>query len=79
MLPEIVSDLIAKHRSLHVGGAEVNARPHASLDDLLDRVGEPLKVPCRTGFVAEGAEANLVGTEEVLERLHERRGRAAVA
>ena len=79
VLSEIVSDLIAKHRSLYIGGAEVDPGPHSGVDDLLGRVREPLKVPCRTGFVAERAEANLVGTKEVLERLYERRGRAAVA
>jgi hypothetical protein len=30
---------------LHVGGAEVDAGPHASIDDLLERVGEPLDPP----------------------------------
>ena len=78
MLLEVVGDLIAEHRTLHIGSAEVDAGPDSGVDDLLKRVGEPLKGSCRTGFVAEGAEANLVGTEEVLERVHERTGRAAV-
>jgi hypothetical protein len=79
VLLEVMGDLLAEHRSLHISSAEVDTGPHASIDDLLERVGEPLKAPCRTGFVAERAETNLVGTEEVLERLHKRRGRAAVA
>src|SRR4030095_15451790 len=74
-----MGDFVAEHGSLQVGGAKVYAAAHASIDDLLGRVGEPLKGPCRTGFVAESVEGNLVGAEEVLERLHERRGRAAVA
>src|SRR5439155_20590155 len=40
---------------------------------------EPVEAPRGTGFVAEGAEANLVGAEEVLERVDERTGRAGVA
>ena len=79
VLLEVVGDLLAEHGSLHVGGAEVDAGPHSSVDDLLGRVREPVEAPRRTGFVAERAEGNLVGAEEVLERLHERRGRAAVA
>ena len=53
MLLEVVGDCIAEHGSLHVGGAEVDVGPHSSIDDLLERVGEPLKAPCRTGFVAD--------------------------
>ena len=54
------------------------AHTRASMTSL-SRVREAVKAPRRTGFVAERAEGNLVGAEEVLERLHERRGRAAVA
>ena len=78
VLLEVVGDLLAEHRSLHVGGAEVDAGPHSGVDDLLERVREPVEAPRGTGFVAEGAEGDLVGAEEVLERVHERAGRAGV-
>ena len=67
-----MGDLLAKHRSLHVSGAEVDAGPHSSVDDLLERVREPVEAARGTGFVAEGAESDPVGAEEVLERVHER-------
>ena len=78
VLPHVMGDFVAEHGSLHVGGAKVYAAPHASVDDLLGRVGEPLKGPCRTGFVAERAEGNLVCAEEVLECVHERGRRGGV-
>jgi hypothetical protein len=90
VLLEVMGDLLAEHRSLHVGGAKVDAAPYSGVDDLIQRVGEALEAPRGTGFVAEGAEGDLVGAEEVLERVndctHYRRcvprggqGRAAVA
>src|SRR5207237_1344047 len=78
VLLQVVGDFIAERGSLRVGGAEVDAGPHSRVDDLLERVREPLEAARGTGFVAEGAEANLVGAEEVLERVHERTGRAGV-
>src|SRR6266536_6169388 len=38
VLLQVVSDLLAKHRSLHVGGTEVDASPDACIDDLLQRI-----------------------------------------
>ena len=61
VLLEVLSDLLAEHRSLRIGRAEVDAGPHSSIDDLLERVGEPLKAPRRTGFVAAGAEGDFRG------------------
>ena len=78
MLLEVVGYPLAEHCSLRVGGAEVDPGPHSSIDDLLERVREPLKAPRRTGFVAERAESNPVGAEEVLERMYERTSRAGV-
>ena len=78
MLLEVVGDLLAEPGSLLVGGAEVDAGPHSGVDDLFERVGEPVEAPRGTGFVAEGAEGNPVGAEEVLERVHERTGRGGV-
>src|SRR6266478_2941988 len=78
VLLEVVGDLLAEHGSLRVRGAEVDAGPHSSVDDLLERVRESLEAPRGTGFVAEGAEADPVGAEEVLQRVHERTGRAGV-
>jgi len=78
VLSHVVSDLVAKRGSLHIGGAKVNACPDAGVDNLLERVRESLEAPRGTGFVAERAEGNLVGTEEVLERVHERGGRGGV-
>src|SRR6266496_3159345 len=78
MLLEVLSDLLAEHGSLRVGGAGIIASPHSGVDDLRERVGEPVEAPRGTGFVAEGAEANLVGAEEVLERIDERTSRAGV-
>src|SRR5439155_26340971 len=78
VLLEVVGDPFAEHRSLRVGGAEVDPGPHPSIDDLLKRVGEPVNAPRRTGFVAERTESDSVGTEEVLERMYERTSRARV-
>ena len=79
VLLEVLGDLLAEHRSLHLGRTKVDAGPHSSIDDLVERVGEPLKASRRTGFVAERAEANLVSAEEVLERIYERTSRARVS
>ena len=59
VLFEVVGDLLAEHCSLRVGGAEVDAGPHSGVDDLLERVREPVEAPRQSGFVAEGAEAIL--------------------
>ena len=45
VLPQIAGDLLAQHGSLHVGGAEVDAGPDAGVDDLVDRLREPLEAP----------------------------------
>ena len=79
VLLEVLGDLLAEHGTLRVSGAEVDAGPHSSIDDFLERVGEPLKAPRRTGFIAERAEANPVSAEEVLKRIYERASRAGVA
>ena len=57
----------------------MDAGPHSGVDDLLERVREPVEAPRGTGFVAERAEGDPVGAEEVLERVHERSGRGGVA
>ena len=79
VLLEVVGDLLAEHRSLHIGGAEVDAGPHAGVDDFLEDVRETVEAPRGAGFVAERAEGDLVGAEEVLERVHERTSCAGVA
>jgi hypothetical protein len=76
---EVVGDLLTEHRSLRVGGAEVDASPDSGVDDLLERVREAVEAPRRTGFVAECTEAYPVGAEKVLERVHECTARASVA
>jgi len=76
---EVVGDLLTEHRSLRVGGAEVDAGPDSGVDDLLERVREAVEAPRRTGFVAECTEANPVGAEEVPERVHECTAHASVA
>ena len=73
-----MGDLIAERGSLRVGGAEVDAAPHSGVDDLLERVRKPVEAPRGTGFVAEGAEGDFVGAEEVLQRVHECTGGAGV-
>ena len=78
VLREIMSDLLAEHRTLHISSTEVDPGPHSGVDDLVERVREPVEAPRGTGFIAEGAEANLVGAEEILERVHECSGRAGV-
>ena len=79
VLVEVVGDLLAELGSLLVGGAEVDAGPHSGVDDLFERVREPVEAPRGTGFVAEGAEADPVSAEEVLERVRERSGRGGVS
>ncbi len=49
VLRHVVDDLVAEHRSQHVRGAEVDAAPDARVDDLLQRVGETVEGPGRTG------------------------------
>ena len=79
VLLEVVGDLLAELGSLLIGGAEMDAGPHSGVDDLLERIREPIVAPRGTGFVAESAEGDPVGAEEVLQRVRERSGRAAVA
>src|SRR5437667_412724 len=79
MLLEVMGDLLAENGSLRVGRAEVDASPYSSVDNLIERIGEPLKAPRRAGFVAERAESNSVRAEEVLERVHECTSRAGVS
>ena len=79
MLLEVVGDLAAEDRTLHVGGAEMDAGPHSSIDDLLLDIREPLETSRGARFVAEGADSNLVGAEEVLEGLHECTGVGGVS
>src|SRR5207237_3999283 len=79
VLLEVVGDLFAEHSSLHVRGAEVDTGPYSGVDHLIERIREPLEGSSGTGFVAERAEANLVGAEEVLERVHESTSCAGVA
>ncbi len=66
----IVADLGA----LYVGGAEVDAAPDASINDLLYGCGESLEVPWlareATGVHVEG---DLVRAEELLRRIERRR------
>ena len=76
---EVVGDRLAELGSLLIGGAEMDASPHSGVDDFLERIREPIVAPRGTGFVAEGAEADPVGAEEVLERVHKRTGRAGVS
>ena len=76
---EVVGDLLAELGSLLIGGAEMDARPYSGVDDLFERVREPIVAPRGTGFVAESAEGDPVSAEEVLERVHERTGRGGVA
>ena len=76
---DVVGDLLAELGSLLVGGAEMDAGPHSGVDDLFERVREPVEAPRGTGFVAEGAEGDPVGAEEVLERVRECSGRGGVS
>ena len=64
-----MGDLLAEPGSLRVRGAEMDASPHSGVDDLFERVRESVEAPRGTGFVAERAESDPVGTEEVLERI----------
>ena len=79
VLFEIMGDFFAQHGSLRVGSAEVYACPDPGVDDLLERLREAVEAARSAGFVAEGAEADFVGAEEVLERVHECTGRASVS
>src|SRR5512132_3448904 len=75
VLPQVLGDLLAQHGSLHVGGAEVDAAPHARADDLLEGLREAVEAPrragCGTALVADRGERDLVGAEEGLQRVHE--------
>ena len=57
----------------------MDASPHSGVDDLFERIREPVEASRGTGFVAEGAEGDPVRAEEVLERVHVRTNPAAVA
>ena len=78
VLLKVVGDLLTKHCSLHVGGSEVDACPHAGVDHVLERIREPVEASRRARLVAVRAESDLVGADEVLQRVHECTGRAAV-
>ncbi len=79
VLLEVLGDLLAELGSLLIGGAEMDAGPHSGVDDLFERIREPVEAPRGTRFVAEGAEGYPVGAEEVLKRVRERSGRGGVA
>jgi hypothetical protein len=78
VLLEVAGDLLAELCPLHVGGAEVDPAPDARVDDLLERIGEAIEAPRRTGrgkaLIADRREGDPVGAEEGLQRVH---GRAA--
>src|SRR6516164_9330415 len=71
MLLEVLGHLVAEHRTLYIGSAEVDTGPHSRIDNLLLDIREPIETSRGARFVAEGADSNLVGAEEVLERVHE--------
>jgi hypothetical protein len=75
---EVLGDLGAEEGALDVGGAEVDAGPHAGVDVLAERVGEAAPGPSRAGLVAVDAEPDPVGAEEVLQRAQDRAGGAVV-
>jgi integrase len=79
VLSQPVGDLLPQHRALDVGGAEVNTAPHPRVDDLLERLGEPIEAPGGPRAVAERAESDLVGAEVVLQRADNRAANAAVS
>src|SRR5439155_11470511 len=45
VLRHVVNDLLAEHRSLNVGGPEVDPTPDAGVDDLLERLGGAVEAP----------------------------------
>src|SRR5512132_3202659 len=79
VLLEVLGNLLAELGSLLIGGAEMDASPHSGVDDLFERIREPVEAPRGTGFVAEGAEGDPVGAEEVPERVRECGGRGGVS
>ena len=60
VLCEPVGHLVAEHGALYVGGSEVDGAPHARVDDLLERLREPVEAAGGAGAVAEGAKGDLV-------------------
>ena len=71
VLLEVLRDLLAEHGSLRVSGAEVDSGPHSGVDELLERVRQAVETPSCARLIAKGAEGDLVGAEEVLERVHD--------
>src|SRR5213080_1976862 len=69
----VVDHLPAENLRLYVGSAEVQARPDAGVDDLLEGIREPVEV---AGFTrktaARHAESDLVRSEEHLQHLEVR-------
>src|SRR6266849_10802304 len=64
----VLNDLSTEGLRLHIGGAVVEARPDARLDDLLERLREPFEVPRLTSeAAARHIEPDLVGAEEHLQ------------
>ena len=73
VLLHVVNHLPAENLRLYVGSAEVQARPDAGVDDLLESVRESVEVArfaWETG--AYHAEPDLVGAEEHLQHLEVR-------
>ena len=79
VLPEVVSNLVAEHGTLHVGGAEVDASPHSGVDNFPLDIREAVEAPRGAGFVTEDCDSDLVCAEEVLERLDKRTCVASVS
>jgi TolB-like protein len=52
VLLEVVGDLLAEHRTLRIGSAEVDAGPHSGVDYFLQHVGEPVEAPRGARFTA---------------------------
>src|SRR5262245_547695 len=74
VLLEVVGDLVAEHRTLHIGGAEVDTSPHSRIDNFFQNIRETVEASRGAGFVTEDGDSDLVCAEEVLERVHERTG-----
>src|SRR6266516_5959355 len=68
VLRHVAGHLLAESVRLHVRRAEVQTRPDAGLDDLLERLREPVEVPRLARKAAAGqVEPDRVGTEEHLQ------------